>query len=1244
MDLKSKYLTVQSIDNQTLTCATNKGSLSAVVADALMPISYQWQHGATSATLSNLSVGTYTVSILDGSACQVIKSASILAPEKLIGISTIVANANTKESKDGQVQLNINGGKKPYRLSIYYSNGNLFSQLSNLGIMTVIDKLPAGQFTYEITDQANCKTNGDFQVNVQNCTFKVSLTEGSIDCSTATSSLTAFAEDGIMPYRFLWSNNQRTATITNLGTGTYQVTATDAGGCESIASVTIQNEELLSLSCQVIAQPPSIGTQGKVSIVLKGGLPNYSLIFKNQQTGSVVNLDFLKAQEVTLDLFAGSYTVVLKDNNNCEQTCSFQLTNPTCGLVGSLPNYIIPCGATTGTLQASATGNSGQLTYKWSNNVFQATNANLAPGTYRVSINDALNCVVVKEATVSHAKIDEDGDGYYIGCTDYSQVLGPDCNDKDKNINPGVLEICDGIDNNCDGNIDEGFIDTDGNGIPDCAITEICDGIDNNGDGNIDEGFADTDGDGLADCQDMEVCDGKDNDGDGNIDEGFADTDGDGIADCQDTETCDGKDNDGDGQIDEGFPDTDGDGTADCQDMEICDGKDNDGDGQIDEGFPDTDGDGTADCQDTEICDGKDNDGDGRIDEGFPDTDGDGTADCQDTEICDGLDNDGDGLVDEGFPDTDGDGTADCQDTEVCDGKDNDGDGRIDEGFPDTDGDGTADCQDMEVCDGKDNNGDGRIDEGFRDTDRDGIADCQDVEVCDGKDNDGDGRIDEGFRDTDGDGTADCQDTETCDGLDNDGDGLVDEGFVDTDKDGTLDCFDKCPNDPTKIEPDECGCGTPPQIDSDGDGIINCLDPCPYDLNQFVDGLIQCGQTITNHTFGGTSAYHSYGDCTTETYNGREFFYKFELNQPGDLIIRFKELSQSNYRRLGLFVLNDLCNINSCIGLLKSTDSEEAMLVIPNAPKGDYFFVVDARNRYDAAKFELTIACNTGSGQVACGADGLLYEDFEAYPDGADIAAQSQNWALFGNSSRSAFVETIKEGEKENKVLAFRRPYLSDVNFLLKGDFSGMFRLSWTMFIQKGQSAYFNIFGHPSTDDYGLKYIFDQNNSAFQDKWVDIEFFVDLTANKYTLFINNRQYSQSGDYILSLGRINFYAAPYSNFFIDNICYQQVESMPSVARDSRENNKEIVGKTASKQLKIGPNPVLNQLSVDFKFQFPKQQTQLEVYDCLGHRVIHQQLGQNIHHTQLDVSGLKNGIYYLSMANGKVQMMRKFVKID
>ncbi|NOY25546.1 MAG: hypothetical protein GXP62_06700 [Oligoflexia bacterium] len=116
-----------------------------------------------------------------------------------------------------------------------------------------------------------------------------------------------------------------------------------------------------------------------------------------------------------------------------------------------------------------------------------------------------------------------------------------DCDDGDASVYPGAVEACNGQDDNCDGQVDEGFADTDGDGLPDCLDTEECDGVDNNGDGQVDEGYGDSDADGVADCMDVEECDGLDNNGDGNIDEGF-DVDGDGVTSCADVPDCDDED------------------------------------------------------------------------------------------------------------------------------------------------------------------------------------------------------------------------------------------------------------------------------------------------------------------------------------------------------------------------------------------------------------------------------------------------------------------------------------------------------------------------------------------------------------------------------------------------------------------------------------------------------------------------------------------------------------------------------
>jgi len=155
---------------------------------------------------------------------------------------------------------------------------------------------------------------------------------------------------------------------------------------------------------------------------------------------------------------------------------------------------------------------------------------------------------------------DLDGDGY-------SEFDG-DCDDGDDQVHPNREEDCNGKDDNCNGNVDEGFADGDFDGTADCMDVEECDGMDNDGDGVTDEQFADGDDDGVADCVDVEECDGLDNDGDGQTDEGF-DSDGDGFVTCGEQLDCD----DDDAAINPGAEEAEGNLT------------DDDCDGLVDEGF-----------------------------------------------------------------------------------------------------------------------------------------------------------------------------------------------------------------------------------------------------------------------------------------------------------------------------------------------------------------------------------------------------------------------------------------------------------------------------------------------------------------------------------------------------------------------------------------------------------------------------------------------------------------------------------
>ena len=361
--------------NQVNCYGGSNGTATVNIIVGVPPYSYIWNNAQTGQTATGLSQGIYTVTVTDGNGCTNTSSVTITQPQPLTALIS-ATDVSCFGLSDGVLVASAFGGTPDY--SFLWSNG--FSGINNTG-------LTAGNYNVTVTDANGCQTIISDTVKTPDLLTAIINTSINVSCAGGSDgSATLLITGGTPNYNYNWSSGAGTSqTASGLVAGTYLVTVADSQGCQTNISVLITQPPALSINLSTNNVLCYGGNNGSASVVVTGGTPGYAYQW-SPYGGNTPNAN---------NLTAGNYTIIVTDNNGCQQTVIATITQPPpLSVVLNNVSNVLCFGGTTGSASISVTGGTPGYSYQWSPYGGSSPIATgLQAGNYTVSVTDANACV-----------------------------------------------------------------------------------------------------------------------------------------------------------------------------------------------------------------------------------------------------------------------------------------------------------------------------------------------------------------------------------------------------------------------------------------------------------------------------------------------------------------------------------------------------------------------------------------------------------------------------------------------------------------------------------------------------------------------------------------------------------------------------------------------------------------------------------------------------------------------------------
>lgn len=319
-----------------------------------------------------VSAGSHTYIVTDASGNRDTVTLTVNQPTAIV--VTVSSGTITVTGGTTSVQVNATGGTGSYTYSLNggaYQSSNIFSNVA------------AGSHAVNVRDANGCIMNKSFVIDPPATTaLSATATAGTIACFGGTTTVTVSASGGTPPYT-------GTGTFT-VSAGTHSYTITDAGGQSRSASVTVgQPTQLtLSLASGTIAV---FGGTTSITCTASGGTGTRS--FR-------LNTGAYQSSGTFSSVPAGTHNVTVRDANNCTESQSITIGQPSSSLTSSVSAGTIACNGGSTTVTVTGAGGTppytgtGTFSVTAGNYSYTVTDANGVTSTSSISVPEPSSLVV----------------------------------------------------------------------------------------------------------------------------------------------------------------------------------------------------------------------------------------------------------------------------------------------------------------------------------------------------------------------------------------------------------------------------------------------------------------------------------------------------------------------------------------------------------------------------------------------------------------------------------------------------------------------------------------------------------------------------------------------------------------------------------------------------------------------------------------------------------------------------------